>query len=362
MMTKVGILGCGNICDIYIQNIMQKFDNLQLVALANRTRAKAEDKAKEYGIDRVETIPELLDDQDIDVIVILTSPLSHADLVKQCLLHHKHVYVEKPLALCVAETQELLELAKTQHLLLGVAPDTLLGGGMQECKKIIDSGEIGDIVAVDAFMTCRGHERWHPNPDFFYQKGAGPLFDVGPYYLSALVNLVGPVTDVAAMATKTFATRTVETGEKKGEIIQVNVPTHYSGSMKFKNGAIGTLIMSFDIWKSSLPRIEIHGTKGSLVVPDPNTFGGPLLISREGKEWEEVPLSDKRFIENSRGLGVSDLMHSLSTKRPPIANAEIAQHVVEIITAFDASSNEQKTIHLATTCPHLPPLDISSTR
>jgi len=350
MKTKVGILGCGNICDIYIQNIMHRFDNLQLVALSNRTMEKAYAKAKEYGIDKVETIPELLDDKEIDLIVILTSPLSHADLVRQCLLHHKHVYVEKPFALRVEETKELIALAKAHHLLLGVAPDTLLGGGMQECKRIIDSGEIGNIVAAEAFMTCRGHERWHPNPNFFYQTGGGPLFDVGPYYLSALVNLVGPVTDVAAMATKTFATRTVETGEKKGDIIKVQVPTHYSGSVRFKNGAIGTLIMSFDIWKSNLPRIEIHGTKGSLIVPDPNTFGGPILISREGKAYEEVPISDKRFIENSRGLGVSDLVNSLTSKREPIANAEIAQHVVDIITAFDDSSKEQKTIHLSTTC------------
>jgi predicted dehydrogenase len=348
MKKRVGVIGCGNISDIYIQNIINKFDNLELVAISNRTMEKAKQKAIQYSIKKVETIDEIMTDPEVDIILILTTPESHSKLVRDALNNKKHVYVEKPFTLNLEEAKELDKLAKLNNLLLGVAPDTILGGSIQECKKIIYNGEIGKIIAIDAFFTCRGHERWHPNPGFYYQFGGGPILDLGPYYLSAIVNLAGPISGVTALSSTPFKTRVVEKGPKKGEIINVNVPTTYSGVMRMKNGALATIMMSFDIWKSNLPRIEIHGTKGSLLVPDPNKFGDPIKISREGQEYENVDISDTRYLDNSRGLGLSDLANCIESNEEPKASSSVAIHVLEAMFAFEESNKKRREIQINT--------------
>jgi predicted dehydrogenase len=347
---SVALLGCGNISDIYLRNIRELFPNLEVVALSNRTRGKAEAKAEEYGIPKVLEIDELLHDPAVELVLILTDPSSHYTLAKKALLNDKHVYLEKPLALSNAEARELLELADRQNRMLGVAPDTFLGGGLQLCKKIIDSGTIGEIVAVNAFLCNHGPEKWHPNPEFFYKQGGGPMLDLGPYYLTAIVNLVGPVQSVTGMTNMAFEQRIVGSGKKKGETIQVETPTHFSGSMRFANGAIGTIIMSFDIWKAELPRIEIHGTLGSLSVPDPNTFSGPVKLCLGSEGYKEIPIPSDAYVENSRGIGLADMANSLIENRESRISKEMAAHVLEVMLAFETSSDSKKEIAIDSTC------------
>jgi predicted dehydrogenase len=354
MKRKIGIIGCGNICDIYISNIKNRFDNLELVALSNRNIKRAQEKALAYNIEKVETIDEMIKDSSIDIILILTSPSSHYKLIKEALLNNHHVYVEKPLALNLKDGRELLNIAKDKNLLLGVAPDTVLGGGIQQCKKIINNGTIGKVVSVNAFFANHGPENWHPSPEFLYQKGGGPMLDMAPYYLSAIINMVGPVEDVIAMCSKAFNTRTIGSGPNINELIKVEVPTHYSGSLRFKNNAIGTLIMSFDVFNTSLPRIEIHGTEGSLSIPDPNTFSGKIILSINDKEPKEVEIDDKTYIENSRGLGLSDLASKIDSKEELLASSQLALHVLEIMLAFEKSNNTGSIVHLDSTCNKLP--------
>jgi predicted dehydrogenase len=346
----IGLIGCGNISDIYLKNIRDLFPNLEVVALANRTRAKSEAKAKEYGIQKVLETDELIKDPKVELVLILTDPSSHYPLAKKALLANKHVYLEKPLALSNEEGAELLQLANSQDRMLAVAPDTFLGGGLQLCKNLIDSGSIGDIVSVDAFMCNHGPEKWHPNPEFFYKQGGGPMLDLGPYYFTAIVNLVGPVQSVMGMTGKSFEKRIIGSEKKKGQSIQVETPTHFSGSMRFANGAIGTIIMSFDVWKAELPRIEIHGTLGSLSVPDPNTFSGPVKLCLGTEGYKEIPIPAHSYVENSRGIGLADMANSLIEKRESRVSKEMAAHVLEIMLAFEKSSDSKKEIAISSRC------------
>jgi len=354
MKKTVGIIGCGNICDIYITNIQNKFDNLELLAISNRTIKKAYLKAAEYSIPKAESIQDMMKDREIDIILILTTPATHYDLAKEALLNNHHVYLEKPLSIEFNEAKELVDIAKEKKLLLGVAPDTVLGGGLQQCKKIIKEGTIGKVVSVEAFFATHGPESWHPTPTFFYKKGGGPMLDVGPYYLSAIINMVGPVESLVAMTSRATETRTVGSGPNINKKIEVEVPTHYSGSLRFKNNAVGTVITSFDIFENALPRIEIHGTKGSLLVPDPNTFGGPIKLSIGGNGFKDVAIEDTTYISNSRGLGVSDLASKIGTKKEPLASSKLALHVLEIMLAFEKSNDAGSAVHLETTCNDLP--------
>jgi predicted dehydrogenase len=352
----IGLIGCGNISDIYLKNIRDLFPNLEVVALSNRTKAKAEAKATQYGIPKVLETDELLQDSEVELVLILTDPSSHYTLAKKALLENKHVYLEKPLALSNEEASELLQLADRQNKMLGVAPDTFLGGGLQLCKELIDSGSIGEIVSVNAFMCNHGPEKWHPNPEFFYKQGGGPMLDLGPYYLTAIVNLVGPVQSVTGMTGKAFEKRIIGSGKKKGETIQVETPTHFSGSMRFVNGAIGTIIMSFDVWKSELPRIEIHGTLASLSVPDPNTFSGPVKLCQGSEGYREIPITSPSYVENSRGIGLADMANSIIENRESRISKEVAAHVLEVMLAFEKSSDSKKEIAISSKCKVAEPL------
>ena len=267
---KIGIVGCGNISPVYFQ-ASKTLEVIDLVGCADLDVGRAQKRAEEYGVQAF-TVDQMLQHPDIKIIVNLTIPNAHGEVGLQALRAGKSVYNEKPLALSREQGREMLNLAKAKSLRVGGAPDTFLGGGIQTCRKLIDDGVIGEPIAATAFMMGHGHESWHPDPEFYYQPGGGPMFDMGPYYLTALVYLMGSVKRVTGSTRSTFPERTITSQPKHGQKITVRVPTHIAGVMDFSNGAIGTIITSFDVWGHSLPPIEIHGTLGSLSVPDPNTL------------------------------------------------------------------------------------------
>ncbi|MBL8995419.1 MAG: Gfo/Idh/MocA family oxidoreductase, partial [Spirochaetia bacterium] len=322
----------------------------QCTAVSDIDPARAQARAKEFDIPRVLTPDELIKDKDIDIVLNLTIPAAHAEVNLKALEAGKHAFTEKPFATSVADAKKVLETAKKKNLLVGCAPDTVLGGGTQTCRKLIDEGLIGDVIGATAFMASHGPESWHPDPEFFYQPGGGPMLDMGPYYLSSLVQLVGPIKKISAITKASFAERTVGSGAKAGKKIKVEVPTHYSGQALFENGAVATLVMSFDVWAAKLPRIEIYGTKGSLSVPDPNTFGGPIFyFDPSFKDWVEMKLV-LGFQENARGLGLADMAQAVRDKRAHRASGDMAAHVLEAMLSFEESSKQGKPIELSIPC------------
>jgi predicted dehydrogenase len=310
----IGIIGCGNISNAYINGCRQ-FAHLRVLSVADLRADAARAKADEHGLGCPGSVAELLADPDIDIAINLTVPDAHAAVSRDILAAGKHVYSEKPLAVERADGRAVLDAAAARGLRVGCAPDTFLGGGLQTCRKLIDDGAIGEPVAATAFMLGHGPESWHPNPGFFYKWGAGPLFDIGPYYVTALVHLLGPVARVAALARVSFAERVATSEARYGERLPVEVPTHVTGTLDMAAGPLATMITSFDVWGHTLPRIEIYGSEGSLSVPDPNTFGGPVRLLRAGsKEWEDVPLSHTDAVR--RGVGVADMALAIREGRP----------------------------------------------
>ena len=321
------------------------------------TAAKA--RAREFEVPKVHDVEALLADPDIDIVLNLTTPNAHGSIALAALEAGKSVYNEKPLALSREEGQAMLKLADQKNLRVGCAPDTFLGGGIQTCRKLIDEGAIGQPVAATAFMMSRGHEHWHPNPSFYYKPGGGPMFDMGPYYLTALVNLLGPVTRVTGSTSMTRSERLITSEPQHGTLIQVEVPTHVAGLLDFESGAIGTIITSFDIQGANLPRIEIYGTEGSLSVPDPNTFGGPVqLLSTKNREWETKSLSHG-YTENSRGIGLADMAYALVSGRAHRANGALAYHVLDIMHAFQDATEQSQHISIQSTVERPSPLPLN---
>lgn len=344
---KVGIIGCGAISGIYFQ-AGRTFEMLDIVACADLIRERAEAKAKEFGCKAV-TVEELLADPEIEIVLNLTIPNAHASIAQAAVEAGKSVHNEKPLTITREEGRKLLATAKEKGVRVGCAPDTFMGAGIQTCRKLIDDGVIGEPIAATAFMMCHGHEGWHPDPEFYYKVGGGPMFDMGPYYLTALVNLIGPVKRVSGSTRITFPERVIGSEPKKGQVIKVDVPTHVAGLMEFANGAIGTIITSFDVWAAELPRIEIYGTKGTLSVPDPNGFGGPVRVFLPQEGWKEVSLTHG-YEENSRGIGVADMAYALRSGRKHRASGELAYHVLDIMHAFHDASDQGKRVDLESTC------------
>jgi predicted dehydrogenase len=353
--TKIGIVGCGNISGIYFQ-AGKVFEILDIVACADLIKERAEARAAEFGVPKVYTVQEMLADPEIKIVVNLTIPIAHAEVAQAAVEAGKCVHNEKPLTITREDGQKLLATTAANGVLVGGAPDTFMGGGIQTCRKLIDDGWIGEPIAATAFMTCHGHESWHPDPEFYYKVGGGPMFDMGPYYLTALVNLMGPVRRVTGSARITFPERLITSQPKYGTKISVDVPTHVAGIMDFQSGAVGTILTSFDVWAAELPRIEIYGTEGSLSVPDPNGFGGPVLIRRAGaSQWSEVPLTHG-YADNSRGIGVADMAYALRSGRPHRASGKLAYHVLDLMHAFHDASREGKHIELESTCERPAPL------
>lgn len=340
---KVGIIGCGNISAAYMKNI-PGYAHLELYACADIDVSRAQARAEEFRIPHAYTVEQLLGDLQVDIVINLTIPAVHAEVCIQILEAGKHAYVEKPLAVTREEGQQIVEVAKRKGLLIGSAPDTFLGGGIQTCVKLIEDGWIGTPIAATAFMMWKGHEHWHPDPEFYYAKGGGPMFDMGPYYLTALVALLGPIRRVTGSTAISFPERTISSEKKRGQKIKVDTPTHVTGLIDFHSGAIATMITSFDIMAGTqLPNIEIYGSHGSLRVPDPNTFGGQVMIRKNGSDWEPIPLSHG-YKDPNRGLGVAAMAQALITGDSSAhrANGELAYHVLEAMHGFhDASDTGQ---------------------
>ncbi|MEI7025096.1 Gfo/Idh/MocA family protein [Paenibacillus sp. y28] len=353
---KVGIVGCGKISSIYMKNC-QMFEVLELAACADMDLDRAKEKAAEFHIPKACTVSELLADPEISIVINLTIPQAHASVCLQALEAGKHVYVEKPLAVTREEGQRVIRTAAERGLLVGCAPETFFGAGIQTARKLLDDGVIGRPVAATAFMMGRGHEHWHPDPEFYYAAGGGPMFDMGPYYLTALISLLGPIRRITGMTGKAFEERTILSEKKRGQLIPVEIPTHVAGLLQFTQGAIGTLITSFDIFGGSdLPRIEIYGTEGTLQVPDPNTFGGPVRFRRTGeKEWTEQPLLFG-YEENTRGIAAADMAYAISSGRKHRANGELAYHVLEAMWAFHDASDSGVHYEMQSTCERPDPL------
>jgi predicted dehydrogenase len=272
----------------------------------------------------------------------------------------KHVYNEKPLTISLEDGRALVTAAADKGVRVGGAPDTFLGGGIQTCRKLIDDGWIGTPVAASGYMLCPGHESWHPAPEFYYQAGGGPMFDMGPYYLTALITLLGPVMQVTGSTRMTHPTRTITSKPQYGKVIDVEVPTHVVGVLDFSSGPIATLVTSFDVHFHHMPNLEIYGTQGSLMVPDPNTFGGPVKIRRIGEsEWRDVPLTHG-YADNSRGIGVADMAHAIAHNMPHRASGELTLHVLELMHAIHTAATERRHVFTQNGCerPDALPLNL----
>jgi predicted dehydrogenase len=339
---NVGIIGCGYIFDQYIKGC-RAFNILNVIACADIDVSRANARAQEYGIPFSGTPAELLANPDVQLVVNLTVPLAHAEVNLAVLNAGKHVYSEKPLAITRAEGQQILSTAEANGLLVGCAPDTILGGGIQTCRKLIDDGAIGTPIAATAFMMSHGPESWHPNVYFYYQVGGGPMFDMGPYYLSALVTLLGEVQRVSGSARMTFPERIATSAALNGKRIPVEIPTHVAGTYDFASGAVATMIMSFDIWSHTLPRIEIYGSEGTLRVPDPNIFGGQVFVQRAGEKTpEEIPLTHSDQV--GRGIGVADMAYAIAYGRPHRVSGALGYHVLDVMHAIHDSSEQGRHI------------------
>jgi len=346
---KVAMIGVGSISGIYLENITKVFKEIELVGVCDLIRERAESAKEKYQIPKLyDTMYDAFQDDEVDIILNLTRPYEHYEVTKQALLAHKHVYSEKPLAASYEEGKELVTLAKQYNCMLGGAPDTFLGAGIQTCRKLIEDGMIGNIVGSAAFMICHGHESWHPDPEFYYKYGGGPMMDMGPYYITALINLVGGVSEITGVVKKSFENRIITSQPKCGEVIDVEVPTYITGIMHYDNGAIGTIFTTFDVYYQQSARLEIYGTKGTLIVPDPNTFGGPVKLLRpEDGECRDMPLLFD-YKDNSRGLGLADMAKALVENREFRANYTQTLHALEILTSFAKSSDMKKCIRLDT--------------
>ena len=353
---KVGLIGCGKICDAYFKG-SKPFKIMQIVACADLIDERAKAKAQQYEIPRACSVQELLADPEIQIVINLTIPAAHTEVNLAAIEAGKHVHVEKPLALNMDEAKRVLAAAKKRNVRVGCAPDTFFGGGAQTVRKLIDEGAIGVPVAATAFWLAHGHESWHPAPEFYYKPGGGPMLDMGPYYLTALVNQLGPVKRVSGSARTSFATRTITSQPLNGTVIDVEVPTHYSATLDFASGAIGTVVTSFDVWSHHLPIIEIYGSEGSITVPHPNGFGGACQIRPLGSDkWEDIQVLHST--EVSRGVGVADMAYGIVYNRPHRASGELACHMLEIMLGVEQASRTGEYVELTTTCQRpamLPP-------
>lgn len=351
----VGIIGCGNISSQYLK-AMRDFPVLEIIAVADMKPEVAEKKAAEFGLTGV-PVETLLADPRVEIVVNLTIPRAHVEVGLRALAAGKHVYGEKPLGVNFAEGKRLAEAAARQGRRIGSAPDTFLGGGHQKARELFDTGEVGTVVGGTAFMGVPGHERWHPDPAFYYDIGGGPVLDMGPYYITDLVNLLGPVARVQAMSATPQAERPIYSEPKKGQLMPVKVFTHVAGLLQFRSGAIIQMTMSFDVPGHTHVPIELYGSKLSMLVPDPNMFGGEIRTRpATSKEWTPVPYTTPYADANYRSLGVADMALAIVEGRPHRASGELALHVLEVMEAFETASRENRPVDISTTVERPAPL------
>lgn len=363
---NVGLIGCGNISSTYLK-VAPKWESFKVVGCADRIPERAQLRAKQFGLKLYRSNEEMLADPKIEIILNLTTPADHFEVAMAALQAGKNVHGEKPMAVKLADGKKMLATAKQSNLRIGGAPDTFLGAGIQTCRKLLDDGAIGEPVGASAFMLCSGHERWHPGPEFYYKVGGGPMFDMGPYYLTALISLLGPVKRVTGSAKISFAERTIQSKEKYGQKIKVEVPTHVTGLLDFANGAVATVVMSFDVCASfgksditnqpganQVPFVEIYGSEGTITVPDPNCFGGPVFLTMNGKR-RSIKLTHG-YADENRSIGVADLAYALRSGRPHRAKGNMTYHVLEIMHAIHTSSKEGRHVELSSSCSRPEPL------
>ena len=352
---RVGIIGCGNISTAYLQ-LASMFKGYDIVAVADINMDNARARAAEFDV-RAQTVDDLLAAADVDLVINLTIPAAHVDVSRAILKAGKHVYSEKPFVLSLAEAQELGDIAKAEGVRIGSAPDTFMGGSHQLARNLIDAGAIGKVTSGTAVVMSSGMEDWHPNPDFFFQKGGGPILDLGPYYICNLVQLLGPVQKVTSFTGMASDTRTIQNGPRNGETVPVETPTTIHSVLSFESGAIITLLASWDVWASNHPIMELYGSEGTMGVPDPNFFGGILTVTeRSGdpveKSWDH-PFSVPNFEEtqaNYRGAALADMALAIAEGRPHRCNDEFATHVVEVMTAILEAGETGTVMRMTTTC------------
>lgn len=374
MALTVGVIGCGNICDVYVRNA-QLFRDIEVTACADIAPQATARVAGLYGL-RGMTVEDLLADPDIDIVLNLTSPTAHAEVSLAAIAAGKHVYSEKPLAISLEDGRHIIEAARVKGVRVGCAPDTFLGGGIQQAKAIIDSGEIGQILLGTAAVMGRGGEHWHPNPGFIYAKGGGPILDLGPYYISALAALLGPIEEVTARGmVSPIERRYGAEGPLKGKVIDVEVYTTVQSILHFASGIDVTFIASWDVWNHSLVPIELHGSVATIRVPDPDTFGGAVQVSgnrrplnvhdpRDAEElatfrqnWITTETFGHRFgrinypfdspnTANYRGLGLADMAAGILGNRPHRCSGGFAFHVLAAMIGIleSAESGQRRRI------------------
>ena len=368
--TIIGIIGCGNISDAYLKGAARS-QLIQVKSCADLNAEAARAKASDYGISAV-PVEELLADPDIEIVINLTVPLAHGPVSRQIITAGKHVYSEKPLAARFSEAQALMLAAAGRGVRVGCAPDTFLGAAHQACRRAIDGGRIGRPIAGAAAVLSHGMEHWHPNPEFFFKRGGGPIHDVGPYYVTQLVNLLGPITRVSAQASTASPTRTVTSEPRRGQVIEVEVPTTVNGVLSFASGANVALSASWDVWKHQRLPFEIYGTAGTMLVPDPNFFGGAPMVSERDSEWRELDITAHPFrvpnrtlrsgaeVADYRIIGLLDMAAALHQGRPHRANGDLALHVLEVMDAFERSSVEGRHVMIETPCERPEPLPLGA--
>ncbi len=342
---RMGVIGCGAISGAYL-GMAKNFPIVQVAACADLDMNRARAQAEQFGVPKVLSVDDLLRDDSIELVLNLTIPKAHASVAMRAIEAGKHTYAEKPLGVNREEGRQVLEAAKKRGVMVGCAPDTFMGAGLQTARKLIDDGAIGKPVAFTAFMMGRGHEHWHPSPEFYYEVGGGPMFDMGPYYLTALLNLFGPVKRIMGMASIALPERTITSEPKKGKKITVETPDHVVGTMEFENGAVGTIIQSFAMAHApdqEKQPIRVYGTTGTMRVPDPNQFDGPVHVrGRDDAEWREMPHTFPTGY--GRSIGAADMAYAIRSGRPFRANGEQAFAVLDLMAAFLESSERGQAV------------------
>ena len=357
---NIGVVGCGVISTAYIRGA-ERSQHISVKSVADIREEAAKAQASVMGVGFA-SIDEMLADPSIEIVINLTVPNAHAEVSTRIIEAGKHVYSEKPLTISVREARDLLQLAGSRGLRVGCAPDTFLGASHQACRALIDDGKIGTVLGGAVSFLSRGMEAWHPNPDFFFKPGGGPILDLGPYYITALINLLGPVRAVMATASTGYARRLIGSGDRVGQEISVETPTSYSALLTFESGARFSLDASWDVWKHQRSPIEIYGTEGSLLVPDPNFFGDEPKVSDKGGDWQTVATSTFAFGEKNRTLrtgrevadhrsiGVVDMAMAIRQGRPHRASGELALHVLDVLLAIGTSSTGNHPVEIQSSC------------
>jgi predicted dehydrogenase len=351
---NVGVIGAGNISGAYLRTL-ETLPMLRVAAVGDRDPQRAAAAVRQAPGAAAATPEDILADDGIDVVLNLTPPAAHAQVALAAIAAGKHVYGEKPLAANPSEATEVCDAAARAALRVGCAPDTVLGTGIQTARKTIEQGLIGTPTSAMAVFTCFGHERWHPDPEFYYQPGGGPLLDMGPYYLSALIHMLGPVTSVTGAASRPRPERTIASGPRAGTVFPSNVETHVTAVLEHESGALTTLVMSFDVLASRAADIEVHGTGGSLLVPDPNHFDGDVMVSTpEQQGWRTLPPS-AGYIGSARGYGLAEMAGAIGEGRAHRCSAELAYHVLDCAHTLLQAAREHTTLEVKSRC-EVPPL------